>query len=102
MAAILDPAEYRLVRAVRRFGAGVRRVAARLLLAPVYAELAALRERQEELERQVAALRGRAFDQGAMARRLAALEDAVIELRQPSPQATDAVVSDPVLPPPKG
>jgi hypothetical protein len=79
--AILDLAEYRLVRGVRRLAGGLRRVAARVLLAPLYAELAALRERQEELERQLAAVRGRAFDHEALARRLAALEDAVIDMR---------------------
>jgi hypothetical protein len=101
MAAILDPAEYRLVRGVRRLAASVRRVASRLLLAPIYAELAALRLRQEELERQVAALRGRAFDQEATARRLAALEDAVIELRQQAP-AGSLTPPEHALPPPKG
>jgi hypothetical protein len=100
MAAILDPAEYRLVRGVRRLAAGLRRVAARLLLAPLVAELAALRERQEELERQLSALRGRSFDHGALSRRLAALEDAVIELRPGGlrePEVTDGIAV-----PPKG
>ncbi len=97
--AILDPAEYRLIRGIRSLGAGVRRVASRLLLAPVYAELTALRQRQEELERQLAAVRGRAFDQTALARRLADLEDAVIELRPSARIAEPTSGSHPELPP---
>jgi hypothetical protein len=82
MASYLDPAEYHVVRGLRRLAGGLRRLGARVFLAPLHAELRALRERQDVLERQLHALRGRAFDQDALARRLADLEDAVIELRE--------------------
>jgi hypothetical protein len=85
MGSFLNPAEYQIVRGLRRFAEGLRRVAGRVFLGPVYAEVQRLRTRQEELELQLAAVRGRAFDQAALARRLAAIEDLLIELRASLP-----------------
>src|SRR5438105_2131131 len=78
----VNPAELRLARRLRRLGSGLRRLASRIFLAPLYGELKDLRERQDILERQLNAVLGRAYDQDAVARRLGALEDAVIELRE--------------------
>jgi hypothetical protein len=81
----LGPAEHQAVRGLRRFAEGLRRLARRIFLGPVFAELEQLRARQEELERQLAAVRGRAFDHDALARRLAAIEDLLMELHATLP-----------------
>ena len=82
MAYVVNPAEFRFLRRLRKLAAGLRRLASRVFLAPLYAELDALRARQAQLEQQLHALLGRATDQDATARRLAAIEDALIELRE--------------------
>jgi hypothetical protein len=78
----VHPAEFRLARRLRRMGSGLRRLASRIFLAPLYAELVELRGQQAQLERQLNSLLARAYDQDAVAHRLAALEDALIELRE--------------------
>jgi hypothetical protein len=80
-----DAMEPRPAGGLGRLGRGLRRLAARALLGPVYAELEELRARQHAAERRLHALGGRAADQDALARRLGALEDAVIELREALP-----------------
>jgi hypothetical protein len=82
MAFEVHPAEYRALRRLRRFVAAVCRLASRVFLAPLYAELNELRARQDRLEHQLHALLGRAWDQEATTRRLAAIENALIELRE--------------------
>jgi hypothetical protein len=74
MANLLNP-EYTLVQTGRRMVRWLRRLATRILLVQVHAELAELRERQDRLERQLHALLGRHYDQIATAQRLATLED---------------------------
>jgi hypothetical protein len=74
MANLLNP-EYTLVQTGRRAVRWLRRLATRILLVQVHAELTELRERQDRLERQLHALLGRHYDQIATAQRLAALED---------------------------
>jgi uncharacterized coiled-coil protein SlyX len=81
--------EYALARRLHQVGWWLRRVATRLFLAPLHAELAELRARQERLERQLHALTGRADDYGAVARRLAALEDRLGEQEDGGPSARD-------------
>ncbi len=83
MANLLN-AEYTLVHSGRRVVRWLRRVATRILLVQVHAELTELRERQDRLERQVHTLLGRHYDGIAATLRLACLEDSVREL-----QATD-------------
>jgi hypothetical protein len=82
MSHLVNPSEFHLVRRLRRFTHGLRRLAARLFLAPLVAELDALRARQDQLEHRLHTLLGQTHDREALARRLAALEDAVIELRE--------------------
>jgi hypothetical protein len=82
VAYVFNPAEFRLLRRLRKLAAGMRRLASRVFLAPLYTELDALRARQAVLQRQLHALLGRATDQDATARRLAAIEDALIDLRE--------------------
>jgi hypothetical protein len=86
-------AEYALVRTARRLVRGLRRLATRILLVQIHAELAELRERQDRIERQLHALLGRHYDNLAVAQRLAALEDHVREL-----QDTDALREEVGLP----
>jgi hypothetical protein len=90
MAYEVTPAELRLARRLRRVGASLRRLLSRIFLAPLYAELNELRGRQDQLERQMNGLLGRACDQDATAHRLAALEDALIELREQTDVAEEA------------
>ena len=71
--------EYVLVRSGRRMVRWLRRLATRILLVQVHAELAELRERQDRIERQLHALLGRHFDNTAVAQRLAVLEDRIRE-----------------------
>jgi hypothetical protein len=71
--------EYTLVRGGRNVVRWLRRLATRILLVQVHAELSELRERQDRLERQLHALLGRHYDQLAANQRLAALEDCVRE-----------------------
>ena len=71
--------EYVLVRSGRRAVRWLRRLATRILLVQVHAELAELRERQDRLERQVHALLGRHYDNMAISQRLAVLEDRIRE-----------------------
>jgi len=71
--------EYVLVRSGRRVVRWLRRVATRILLVQVHAELAELRERQDRIERQLHALLGRHYDNTAIAQRLAVLEDRIRE-----------------------
>jgi hypothetical protein len=78
MANLLN-AEYALVQSGRRVVRWLRRLATRILLVQVHAELTELRERQDRLERQLHALLGRHYDNLAAAQRLAALEDCVRE-----------------------
>jgi Tfp pilus assembly protein PilN len=78
MANLLNP-EYVLLRSGRRVVRWLRRLATRILLVQVHAELAELRERQDRLERQLHALLGRHYDHIATAQRLAALEDRIHE-----------------------
>ena len=85
MANLLN-AEYTLVQSGRRVVRWLRRLATRILLVQVHAELTELRERQDRLERQLHALLGRHYDSIAAAQRLACLEDSVREL-----QTTDEV-----------
>jgi hypothetical protein len=92
MAYVVNPAEFRFLRRLRKFGPGLRRLASRVFLAPLYTELDALRQRQALLERQLHTLLGRATDQEATARRLAAIEDALIEMRE-QPGTADRVSS---------
>jgi hypothetical protein len=82
VAYVVNPAEFRFLRRLRNLAAGLRRLTSRVFLAPLYAELDAVRARQAALEGQLNALLGRATDQDATARRLAAIEDALIELRE--------------------
>ncbi len=70
-------AEYVLVRSGRRLVRWLRRLATRILLVQVHAELAELRERQDRLERQLHVLLGRHYDNRAIAQRLADLEDRI-------------------------
>lgn len=74
--------EYALVNSGRRVVRWLRRLATRILLVQVHAELSELRERQDRLERQVNMLLGRHYDNLAVASRLAALEDHVRELQE--------------------
>lgn len=67
--------EYALVKHGRRLVRWLRRLATRILLVQVHAELAELRERQDRLERQLHTLLGRHYDNSAVAQRLAVLED---------------------------
>ncbi len=76
MANLLNP-EYTLVQTSRCAVRWLRRLATRILLVQVHAELTELRERQDRLERQLHALLGRHYDQVAVAQRLASLEDHV-------------------------
>jgi Tfp pilus assembly protein PilN len=76
MTNLLNP-EYTLVQGGRRVVRWLRRLATRILLVQVHAELAELRERQDRLERQLHALLGRHYDQVAAAQRLASLEDRI-------------------------
>jgi hypothetical protein len=99
MANISSPAEYQIVRGLRRFAEGLRRVAGRVFLGPVFRELERLRARQEELELQLAAVRGRAFDQAALARRLAVIEDLLIELRALLPASQSEAAEEHLLQP---
>jgi hypothetical protein len=85
MANLLN-AEYTLVQSGRRVVRWLRRLATRILLVQVHADLNELRERQDRLERQLHTLLGRHYDGVATAQRLAALEDSVREL-----QTTDVV-----------
>ncbi|HEY7425729.1 MAG TPA: hypothetical protein VH682_15980 [Gemmataceae bacterium] len=71
--------EYVLVRSGRRVVRWLRRLATRILLVQVHAELAELRERQDRIERQLHALQGRHYDNTAVAQRLAVLEDRIRE-----------------------
>jgi uncharacterized protein YigA (DUF484 family) len=71
--------EYVLVRSGRRVVRWLRRLATRILLVQVHAELAELRERQDRIERQLHALLGRHYDNTAIAQRLAVLEDRIRE-----------------------
>ena len=71
--------EYVLVRSGRRMVRWLRRLATRILLVQVHAELAELRERQDRIERQLHALLGRHYDDTAIAQRLAVLEDRIRE-----------------------
>jgi hypothetical protein len=92
MANLLN-AEYAFVRTGRGVVRWLRRLATRILLVQVHAELAELRERQDRVERQLHALLGRRYDNLAVASRLAALEDHVREL-----QEADAVREEGELP----
>jgi hypothetical protein len=85
MGTSLGQAEHQALRGLRRLAEGLRRFARRLFLGPLYADLDQLRARQEELELQLAAVRGRVFDHDALARRLAAIEDLLIEVRASLP-----------------
>jgi hypothetical protein len=78
MANLVNP-EYALVKSGRRVVRWLRRLATRVLLVQVHAELAELRERQDRLERQLHALLGRHYDNTAVAQRLAVLEDHIRE-----------------------
>jgi hypothetical protein len=81
MANLLNP-EYTLIRAGREVVRWLRRLATRILLVQVHAELSELHERQDRLERQLHALLGRHYDNIAVAQRLAALEDHVRQLQR--------------------
>jgi Tfp pilus assembly protein PilN len=83
MANLLN-AEYTLVQSGRRAVRWLRRLATRILLVQVHAELTELRERQDRLERQLHALLGQRYDSLAAAQRLAALEDRVREWQRMS------------------
>ncbi len=74
-------AEYALVQSGRRLVRWLRRLATRILLVQVHAELTQLRQRQDRLERQLHTLLGRHYDNLAAAQRLAALEDCLREMR---------------------
>jgi hypothetical protein len=76
MTNLVNP-EYVLMRSGRRVVRWVRRLATRILLVQVHAELAELRERQDRIERQLHALLGRHYDNTAVAQRLAVLEDRI-------------------------
>jgi hypothetical protein len=76
MTNLLNP-EYTLVHTSRKVVRWLRRVATRILLVQVHAELTELRARQDRLERQLNALLGRHYDNVATAQRLAVLEDHV-------------------------
>jgi cell division protein FtsB len=78
MANLVNP-EYVLVKSGRRVVRWLRRLATRVLLVQVHAELAELRERQDRLERQLHALLGQHYDNMAVAQRLAVLEDRLRE-----------------------
>jgi hypothetical protein len=78
----VNPADFRRARQLRRLASGLRRLVSRIFPAPLYREIKQLRDRVDLLERQLNTLQGRACDQEATAHRLAALEDAVIELRE--------------------
>lgn len=78
MANLVNP-EYALVRSGRSVVRWLRRLATRILLVQVHAELAELRQRQDRLERQLHALLGRHYDNTAVTQRLAALEDRLRE-----------------------
>jgi hypothetical protein len=78
MANLTNP-EYALVTSGRRVVRWLRRLATRILLVQVHAELAELHERQDRLERQLHALLGRHYDNTAVAQRLADLEDRIRE-----------------------
>jgi uncharacterized protein YigA (DUF484 family) len=78
MADLVNP-EFVLVRSGRSMVRWLRRLATRILLVQVHAELAELRQRQDRLERQLHALLGRHYDNTAVAQRLAALEDRLRE-----------------------
>lgn len=78
MANLVNP-EYTLVRSGRSVVRWLRRLATRILLVQVHAELAELRQRQDRLERQLHALLGRHYDNIAVTQRLAALEDRLRE-----------------------
>jgi hypothetical protein len=78
MVNLLNP-EYTLVRSGRNVVRWLRRLATRILLVQVHAELAELRQRQDRLERQLHVLLGRHYDNTAVAQRLAALEDRLRE-----------------------
>jgi hypothetical protein len=79
MARWLNP-EYALVQTSRKLVRWLRRVGTRIFLVDLHTELEELRARQDRLERQLGALQGRAYDQSALSRRLAALEDHLREL----------------------
>jgi hypothetical protein len=74
MADLLNP-EFTLVQTGRRMVRWLRRLATRILLVQVHAELTELRQRQDRLERQLHTLLGMRYDNLAVAQRLAALED---------------------------
>jgi hypothetical protein len=78
MANLVNP-EYTLVRSGRSVVRWLRRLATRILLVQVHAELAELRQRQDRLERQLHALLGRHYDNTAVTQRLATLEDRLRE-----------------------
>jgi outer membrane protein TolC len=71
---MLNP-EQVLVKAVRGLVRRLRQVITRMFLVHLHAELAEMKARQDRLERQLHSLLGRSHDHGAIARRLAALED---------------------------
>ncbi|HEY7311622.1 MAG TPA: hypothetical protein VH643_19820 [Gemmataceae bacterium] len=78
MANLVNP-EYTLMRSGRSVVRWLRRLATRILLVQVHAELTELRQRQDRLERQLHALLGRHYDNIAVTQRLAALEDRLRE-----------------------
>jgi Tfp pilus assembly protein PilN len=88
--------EYALVTSGRRVVRWLRRLATRILLVQVHAELAELRERQDRLERQLHVLLGRHYDHTAVAQRLADLEDRIREYQ------TRDEVREELSPPRKG
>lgn len=95
MANLVNP-EYTLVQFGRRAVRWLRRVATRILLVQIHAELDEMRQRQDRLERQVHALLGRHYDGIAVAQRLAVLEDLIRE------QQTAEDDSESCRPPRKG
>lgn len=78
MANLLNP-EYTLMQYGRRLVRWLRRVATRIFLVQIHAELAEMRQRQDRLERQLHSILGRHYDNLATSQRLAVLEDLVRE-----------------------
>lgn len=95
MANLVNP-EYTLVQYGRRLVRWLRRIATRILLVQIHAELDEIRQRQDRLERQVHTLLGRHYDGIAVAQRLVVLEDLIRE------QQTTGDEREPCRPPRKG
>jgi hypothetical protein len=94
MAYKANPAELRLAQRLRRMRSALRHLLSRIFMAPLYAELNELRARQDLLQSQLNLALARAYDQEALARRLAALEDALLEWREQIATTKDGMYPD--------